>query len=121
MALKCQPTASHFIDGEYIEDTDGKIIECIYPATGEKIAELHSATPKIVEMALESAKHGPKILEPNYQVLKEGVYYVKLLISFVSVIVNYQFLKHMIQESLYKKHYMLMQLQELMHWNTLEV
>jgi len=36
MALKCQPTASHFIDGEYIEDTDGKIIECIYPATGEK-------------------------------------------------------------------------------------
>ncbi|MDB2372474.1 betaine-aldehyde dehydrogenase [Amylibacter sp.] len=60
MALKCQPTASHFIDGEYIEDTDGKIIECIYPATGEKIAKLHSATPKIIEMALESAKHAQK-------------------------------------------------------------
>ena len=56
MTLKCQPKASHFIDGEYIEDTDGTIIECIYPATGEKIAELHSATPKIVEMALKSAK-----------------------------------------------------------------
>ena len=60
MTLKCQPKASHFIDGEYIEDTDGKIIECIYPATGEKIAELHSATPKIVEMALKSAKLAQK-------------------------------------------------------------
>ena len=60
MTLKCQPKASHFIDGEYIEDTDGKIIECIYPATGEKIAALYSATPKIVEMALKSAKLAQK-------------------------------------------------------------
>lgn len=56
MTFKCQPKASHFINGEYVEDTDGKLIECIYPATGEKIAELHSATPKIIEMALETAK-----------------------------------------------------------------
>jgi betaine-aldehyde dehydrogenase len=60
MMLKCQPTASHFIDGQYVEDTDGRLIECIYPATGEIIAKLHSATPKIIEMALSSAKLAQK-------------------------------------------------------------
>lgn len=56
MTLKAQPTASHFIDGEYVEDTDGTLIESIYPATGEVIARLHAATPAIVEKAIASAK-----------------------------------------------------------------
>jgi betaine-aldehyde dehydrogenase len=51
-----QPKASHFIGGEYIEDTAGKPIEVIYPHTGEVIATVHSATPAIVERALASAK-----------------------------------------------------------------
>ncbi|WP_171233417.1 betaine-aldehyde dehydrogenase [Ruegeria sp. HKCCA4812] len=55
--MKFQPRASHFIDGEYVEDTNGAAIEVIYPATGEVIARLHSATPAIVEKALNSAKN----------------------------------------------------------------
>ncbi len=54
--MKFQPKASHFIDGEYVEDTNGAPIDVIYPATGEVIARLHSATPEIVEKALNSAK-----------------------------------------------------------------
>ena len=50
--MKAQPQASHFIDGEYVEDTDGTVIESIYPATGEVIARLHAATPAIVENRL---------------------------------------------------------------------
>ncbi len=54
--MQAQPTASHFINGEYVEDTAGDVIECIYPATGEVIAKLHSATPAIINAALDAAK-----------------------------------------------------------------
>ncbi|MCO6186756.1 betaine-aldehyde dehydrogenase [Rhizobium sp. L1K21] len=54
--MKAQPKASHFIDGDYVEDTAGTVIECVYPATGEVIARLHAATPAIVEKAVASAK-----------------------------------------------------------------
>ena len=50
-----QPKASHFIDGAYVEDTDGAAIEVIYPATGAVIARLHEATHAVVEAALSSA------------------------------------------------------------------
>jgi betaine-aldehyde dehydrogenase len=51
-----QPKASHFINGQYVEDTAGAPIPVVYPATGEVIATVHSATPAIVEQALASAK-----------------------------------------------------------------
>ena len=51
-----QPTASHFINGQYVEDTAGDIINVIYPYTGEAIAKVHAATPAIIEQALASAK-----------------------------------------------------------------
>jgi len=54
--MRAQPTASHFIDGEYIEDTAGAPFESLYPATGEVIARLHAATPAIVERAIAAAK-----------------------------------------------------------------
>ncbi|ASY68051.1 betaine-aldehyde dehydrogenase [Sinorhizobium fredii] len=54
--MKAQPKASHFIDGEYVEDVAGTVIESIYPATGEVIARLHAATPAIVEKAIAAAK-----------------------------------------------------------------
>ncbi|EJC73782.1 betaine-aldehyde dehydrogenase [Rhizobium hidalgonense] len=54
--MKAQPKASHFIDGEYVEDTDGTVIESLYPATGEVIARLHAATPAIIEKAIAAAK-----------------------------------------------------------------
>ncbi|MFN7222758.1 MAG: betaine-aldehyde dehydrogenase [Paracoccaceae bacterium] len=53
--MKAQPTASHFIDGAYVEDATGAVIEVIYPATGEVIARLHEATPALVNRAVASA------------------------------------------------------------------
>ncbi|TRL31120.1 betaine-aldehyde dehydrogenase [Rhizobium straminoryzae] len=58
--MKAQPPASHFIDGAYVEDTAGTVIESLYPATGEVIARLHAATPAIVEQAVASAKRAQK-------------------------------------------------------------
>lgn len=58
--MKCQPTASHFINGQYVEDTAGDVIECVYPATGEVVAKLHSATPKIVDQAITAAQVAQK-------------------------------------------------------------
>lgn len=51
-----QPTASHFIDGTYVEDISGEPIGVIYPATGKKIAQVHAATPAVIERALTAAQ-----------------------------------------------------------------
>lgn len=53
--MRAQPKASHFINGKFVEDTSGRPLETIYPATGEIIAKLHSATPAIIERAVEAA------------------------------------------------------------------
>ncbi|MFK4824127.1 betaine-aldehyde dehydrogenase [Paenochrobactrum sp. BZR 588] len=53
--MKTQPKASHFIGGQFVEDRDGRELNVVYPATGEVIAKLHSATPAIIEQALQSA------------------------------------------------------------------
>lgn len=58
--INAQAKASHFIDGAYVEDTAGRPIECVFPATGEVIATLHSATPAIIERALGSAHRAQK-------------------------------------------------------------
>lgn len=55
MTYPTQPTASHFINGAYVEDTSGTPIEVIYPATGETIATVHAATPALIEQAITSA------------------------------------------------------------------
>jgi len=60
MPYELQPTASHFIDGQYIEDTAGTPIPVIYPATGAQIATVHEATPAIIERAITSAKAAQK-------------------------------------------------------------
>lgn len=54
--MKMQPKASHFIAGAYVEDAGGTEIPVIYPATGETIATVYSATPAIIEQALEAAE-----------------------------------------------------------------
>ena len=54
--MNLQPTASHFINGAYVEDTTGTEIPVIYPATGETIATVYAATPAIVEQAIASAE-----------------------------------------------------------------
>ncbi|MDX8347607.1 betaine-aldehyde dehydrogenase [Cognatiyoonia sp. IB215446] len=58
--MNTQPKASHFIDGAYVEDKDGDIIDVIYPATGAVIATLHAATPAIIEKALAAATRAQK-------------------------------------------------------------
>ena len=45
MMQDVQPQASHFIDGKYAEDTSGRLIECVYPATGQIVPPLPSSTP----------------------------------------------------------------------------
>ena len=55
-----QPTASHFIDGEYVEDPSGTPINIIYPATGEVIGKVYSATPAIIERAIKSGTKAQK-------------------------------------------------------------
>lgn len=54
--MRAQPTASHYINGRYVDDERGAELPVIYPATGETIATLHSATPNIVELAVEAAR-----------------------------------------------------------------
>ena len=54
--MKAQPTASHYINGRFVEDDQGAPLPVVYPATGETIATLHSATPNIVELAVEAAR-----------------------------------------------------------------
>ncbi|MFV2034131.1 MAG: betaine-aldehyde dehydrogenase [Halocynthiibacter sp.] len=61
MTQTAQPKASHFINGAYVEDSAGNVIEVIYPATGEVIARLHSATPAIIDAALDAARAAQKI------------------------------------------------------------
>jgi len=60
MPYDTQPTASHFINGRYIEDTNGAAMPVIYPATGEQIATVYEATPAVIEDALASAKAAQK-------------------------------------------------------------
>lgn len=58
--MTTQPTASHFINGAYVEDTSGTEIPVIFPATGEVIATVYSATPAIIDQALEAATAAQK-------------------------------------------------------------
>ncbi len=58
--MQIQPKASHFIDGEYVEDTTGEAIEVIYPFTGEVVAKVHAATPAIIDRALTAAARAQK-------------------------------------------------------------
>lgn len=54
--MKAQPQASHYVNGRFVEDEQGAPLEVIYPATGEVIARLHSATSNIIELAVEAAR-----------------------------------------------------------------
>ncbi|MCT7373483.1 betaine-aldehyde dehydrogenase [Chelativorans salis] len=54
--MRAQPKASHYINGDFAEDTQGAGLDVIYPATAERIAQLHLATPNVVELAVESAR-----------------------------------------------------------------
>jgi betaine-aldehyde dehydrogenase len=56
--MRAQPSASHWIGGEPVEDTAGAPLAVLYPATGETIAMLHEATDAILGRAVEAAEAG---------------------------------------------------------------
>lgn len=58
--MRAQPKASHFVNGDWMEDSAGEIIEVIYPGTGEVIARLHAATPAVVDAAISGAVQAQK-------------------------------------------------------------
>src|SRR6056300_7010 len=58
--MQSQPVASHFINGEYVEDMSGTPVDIVYPATGEIIGRVYGATEAVIEQAITSAKHAQK-------------------------------------------------------------
>jgi len=54
--MRAQPKASHYINGRFVDDEQGMLIDVIYPATGETIAQVRAATGNIVELAVEAAR-----------------------------------------------------------------
>lgn len=55
-----QPRASHYVNGAYVEDDSGKVIESRYAATDEVVARVHAATPAIVDAAISAAAEAQK-------------------------------------------------------------
>ena len=58
--MRAQPPASHFIDGEPFETVDGTRLQSFYPATGEVIATLNTATSETVNAAVAAARAAQK-------------------------------------------------------------
>ncbi|MDF2141748.1 betaine-aldehyde dehydrogenase [Paenirhodobacter sp. CAU 1674] len=58
--MNAQPKASHFVNGDWLEDTAGDPIEVTYPGTGAVIARLHAATPAVLEAALSGAEQAQR-------------------------------------------------------------
>jgi betaine-aldehyde dehydrogenase len=56
-----QPTASHYINGKYVETAHTEAFESIYPATGEVIATLHVADQTTLDQAVAAAKAAQKV------------------------------------------------------------
>nr|WP_152452392.1 betaine-aldehyde dehydrogenase [Roseivivax sp. THAF197b] len=56
MEYDTQPKASHYVDGAYLEDDAGEVIEVIYPATGAVIGRVHQATDGLIEKAVAAAR-----------------------------------------------------------------
>ena len=54
--MQAQPNASHYVNGAYLEDATGASLPVIFPGTGEVIAQVHEATPAVIEAALAAAK-----------------------------------------------------------------
>ncbi len=54
--MRAQPKASHFVDGDWLEDAAGPVIDSHYPGDGGVIARVHGATPAVLEAALSAAE-----------------------------------------------------------------
>src|SRR5689334_13170640 len=58
-AVRAQPVASHHVGGVFVEG-DGPELDSRYPATGEVIARLRTATPAFVDRAVAAAADGQR-------------------------------------------------------------
>ncbi len=58
--MRAQPKASHFVNGDWMEDADGDELIVTYPGTGEVIAKLHAATPAVIDAAISGAVKAQK-------------------------------------------------------------
>ncbi|QPZ91686.1 betaine-aldehyde dehydrogenase [Thioclava electrotropha] len=58
--MRAQPKASHFVNGDWMEDADGDELIVTYPGTGEVIAKLHAATPAVIDAAISGAVEAQK-------------------------------------------------------------
>jgi len=56
MRRDAQPTASHFVNGRYLEDDAGAEIACLYAYDESPVATVHEATPAVVQQALAAAE-----------------------------------------------------------------
>lgn len=52
----CQPQASHFIDGAYVEDAAGASFDVHYPYDGSTIARLHAASSALIDRSINAAQ-----------------------------------------------------------------
>jgi betaine-aldehyde dehydrogenase len=49
--MRAQPKGSHFIHGNFVEDSQGQMFTLTYPASGEIIAELSCASTNLASCA----------------------------------------------------------------------
>lgn len=60
MAARAQPKGSHFVGGTYLDDPNGDAFTSTYPATGEVIAALTTASDALVDRAVAVAADAQK-------------------------------------------------------------
>ncbi|MGF1551712.1 MAG: betaine-aldehyde dehydrogenase [Paracoccaceae bacterium] len=60
MTHDARPSASHYVDGAYLDDEAGEEIPVVYPANGERIATVHTATEVVLDRALDAAARAQK-------------------------------------------------------------
>ncbi|MEM1274557.1 MAG: betaine-aldehyde dehydrogenase [Pseudomonadota bacterium] len=61
MSNVLQPAGSHYVNGAYINDSQGVDMPVFFPATGQEIARVHAATPAILDAALASAQDAQRL------------------------------------------------------------
>jgi len=59
--MRAQPPASHYVNGAFVDDPAGAAFESVYPATGETIATLNTATQATVDAAVDAAVAGQQV------------------------------------------------------------
>jgi betaine-aldehyde dehydrogenase len=74
MHYAIQPTASHFIDGHYVEDTSGTPIPVICQVSEKQIAIVYAATPAIIEQALAAASRAQRLGTRRFYVFGKSDY-----------------------------------------------